>query len=38
MNSLARLCVGFDVVRGCPLLALVHEFGDEGLELGYLLL
>ena len=38
MDSLARLCVGVDVVGGRPLLAFVHEFGDEGLKLGHLLL
>lgn len=36
MDSLARLCVGVNVVGGRPPLALVHELGDEGLELGHL--
>lgn len=38
MDSLARLCVGVKVVGGRSLLTFVHKFGDEGLELGYLLL
>ena len=38
MGSLARLCVGVNVVGGRPPLALVRELGDEGLKLGHLLL
>lgn len=36
MDSLARLCVGVNVVGGRPPLAFVHELGDEGFELGHL--
>ena len=38
MDSLARLCAGVNVVIGRPRLAFVHKFGNEGLELSYLLL
>ena len=36
MNFLARLCVDVNVVGSRPPLALVHELGDEGFELGHL--
>ena len=37
MDSLARLLCWRLCCGGCPLLAFVHELGDEGFELGHLL-